>query len=85
MWDEPAGTEGEMIRTSTGALLVLGLAGAVGVVGAEAQEPRLIEIDDMFEVRSVGAPVVSPDGEWIAYTVGRTSLEDERSYTRVYS
>jgi dipeptidyl aminopeptidase/acylaminoacyl peptidase len=79
--DEPAGTEGEMTRTSIGALLVLGLAPGHG---AEAQEPRLIEIADMFEMRSVGAPVVSPDGEWIAYTVGRTSLEDELSYTRIY-
>jgi Tol biopolymer transport system component len=38
----------------------------------------------MFEMRSVGAPHVSPDGAWIAYTVGRTSLDDERSYTRIY-
>ena len=35
-------------------------------------------------MRSVGAPVVSPDGAWIAYTVGRTSLEDERSSTRIF-
>lgn len=54
------------------------------VRGAQAQERRPIEVADLFEMRSVGAPVVSPDGEWIAYTVGRTSLEDERSYTRIY-
>jgi len=48
------------------------------------QERRAIETSDMFDMRSVGAPVVSPDGEWIAYTVGRTSLEDERSYTRIF-
>ncbi len=49
-----------------------------------AQEKRPVDIEDMFLMRSVGAPVVSPDGEWIAYTVSRTSLEEERSYTRVY-
>lgn len=59
---------------------------SVALVGTsvEAQEKRLIEIEDMFSMRSVGSPVVSPEGEWIAYTVGRTSLEDERSYTRIY-
>ncbi len=63
------------------AMAVLGLTSAGAI---EAQERRPIEIEDLFEMRSVGAPVVSPDGEWIAYTVSRTSLEDERSYTRVY-
>lgn len=53
-------------------------------VSVSAQEKRPIQTEDMFDMRSVGAPVVSPDGEWIAYTVGRTSLEDERAYTRIY-
>lgn len=75
-------------------LFAIALATAAGLVGmastapaaaqAAAQGPRPIEIEDMFLMRDVGAPVVSPDGDWIAYTVGRTSLEDERSYTRVY-
>ena len=50
----------------------------------QAQERRPIQIEDLFELRSVGAPVVSPDGSWIAYTVRRTSLEDERSFTRIF-
>jgi dipeptidyl aminopeptidase/acylaminoacyl peptidase len=49
-----------------------------------AQEKRAIEPEDQFLMRNVGSPVVSPDGAWIAYTVSRTSLEDERSYTRIY-
>lgn len=51
---------------------------------AGAQEKRPIEVEDQFLMRRVGSPVVSPDGEWIAYTVSRTSLEDEQSYTRIY-
>jgi len=60
-------------------LLMLALAGPV-----DAQDKRPVQTEDMFDMRSVGAPVVSPDGVWIAYTVSRTSLEDERSYTRIY-
>ena len=70
-----------MRHSSFGVLgfLVLALTGPV-----DAQDKRSIQTEDMFDMRSVGAPVVSPDGVWIAYTVGRTSLEDERSYTRIY-
>ena len=70
-----------MTHLSFGALglLMLALAGPV-----DAQDKRPVQTEDMFDMRSVGAPVVSPDGVWIAYTVSRTSLEDERSYTRIY-
>jgi len=65
-------------------LATLATAAAAATAGLQAQELRNIEIEDLFELRNVGAPVVSPDGAWIAYTVGRTSLEDERSHTRIY-
>jgi len=49
-----------------------------------AQSPRTLEVDDLFAVRSVGDPQISPDGDWVAYTVGRTILEDEKSETRIW-
>ncbi len=49
-----------------------------------AQDRRTIEVDDLFNIQRVGSPQVSPDGERIAYTVSTTSLEDERSYTRIW-
>lgn len=70
-----------MRRTVFGALTFL----TVALTGTlDGQERRPIEVEDMFAVRTVGAPVVSPDGEWIAYTVRSTSLEDERSSTRIF-
>ena len=51
---------------------------------AYSQERLLIDVDDLFALRNVGSPRVSPDGEWIAYTVSTTSLEKERSFTRVW-
>ncbi|RMH14946.1 MAG: S9 family peptidase [Gemmatimonadetes bacterium] len=49
-----------------------------------ASSPRPLAIDDLFRLRRVGAPVVSPDGAWIAYTVTTTDLEAERSRTRLW-
>ncbi len=49
-----------------------------------AQSPRALEVDDLFAVRRVGSPQISPDGDWVAYTVGRTILEDEKSETRIW-
>ena len=49
-----------------------------------AQDRRTIEVDDLFNIQRVGSPQVSPDGERIAYTVSTTSLEDEKSYTRIW-
>jgi dipeptidyl aminopeptidase/acylaminoacyl peptidase len=65
--------------TWPGCLALIALAAPVG-----AQLPRPVEIEDMFAMRSVGNPVVSPEGTWIAYTVSTTSLADERTTTRVW-
>lgn len=52
--------------------------------GLESQSPRSLTVDDLFEIRRVGDPQISPDGEWVAYTVRTTSLEDESSETRIW-
>ena len=44
----------------------------------------MLTVDDQFEIARVGSPKVSPDGEWIAYTVSTTSLEEEKSETRIW-
>ena len=55
-----------------------------GAFAPDLPEPRPLEIDDLFRLARVGAPTVSPDGRWIAYTVSTTSLEEGRSETRVW-
>ena len=50
----------------------------------EAQGLRHLEPADQFEIQRVGAPVLSPGGDWIAYTVTETNLEEENSETRVW-
>ena len=60
-------------------------AAAMVVTGAGAQEaPRPIEIMDMFRLRSVGSPAVSPEGEWVAYTIGHADYDEGRRYSRIW-
>ncbi|NNM31666.1 MAG: hypothetical protein HKO53_01285, partial [Gemmatimonadetes bacterium] len=79
---------GRRPRRSVGAALsgtlVLLLAATVHPDAAHAQERRLIQPEDQFLMRAVGAPSVSPEGDWIAYTVRHTSHEEESTTTRVY-
>ncbi len=51
---------------------------------AWAQSLRPLTVDDMFEIQRVGDVQISPDGKWVAFTVTATSLEDEKSETRVW-
>ena len=50
----------------------------------EAQAPRHLQPADQFEIKRLGSPVLSPEGQWIAYTITETSLEEESSETRVW-
>ena len=51
--------------------------------GAHEARPAL-QIEDMFKIKRVGAPAVSPDGQWVAYTVSTSSLEPGESGTRIW-
>jgi dipeptidyl aminopeptidase/acylaminoacyl peptidase len=58
----------------------------LAVLPAAGQEirPRPITIDDQFALKSVGSPVLSPDGAWVAFTLSETDVEDESSQTRLW-
>ncbi len=63
--------------------LITGLL-ALAAAGVSAQEARLLEPEDLFELKSVGSPVISPDGGWVAYTVSTTSLEEDGTDSRIW-
>ena len=56
------------------------------VAGAQAAPaaPQPITIDDYFQVREVADPQISPDGQWVAYTVSTQSLKDDEEKTRIW-
>jgi dipeptidyl aminopeptidase/acylaminoacyl peptidase len=45
---------------------------------------RPITIDDQFQIREVEGPRLSPDAEWVAYTVGSASLKEDKSEQRIW-
>jgi len=54
------------------------------LAGTAQTTRRTLPPDDLFNVQRVGAPEVRPEGDWIAYTVSTTSLDEERSFTRIW-
>lgn len=55
----------------------IGLQGVERRVAAQAAR-RVLALDDLWKLRSVGDPQVSPDGRWVAYTVGTVEAEKDR-------
>jgi dipeptidyl aminopeptidase/acylaminoacyl peptidase len=55
----------------------IGLQGVEHRVAAQAAK-RALALDDLWKLRSVGDPQVSPDGTWVAYTVGTVDAEKDR-------
>lgn len=54
--------------------------------GAQARggATRLITIDDYFQIKDVGQPEISPDGQWVAYTVRTKMLKEDKNETRLW-
>lgn len=52
--------------------------------GVSAETPRLLTLADYFDLGDVDDPQISPDGEWIAYTITRANLEEDESRTRIW-
>ena len=55
---------------------------------ALAQQPsggqRPITIEDHFQLREVQDPQLSPDAQWVAYTVGTSSLKADKNEERIW-
>ena len=57
--------------------------GTLMISTASAAENVLVP-DDMFQLRNVGDPQISPEGDWIAYTVGQPNQKDDKNYTHLW-
>ncbi|HVT58105.1 MAG TPA: S9 family peptidase [Thermoanaerobaculia bacterium] len=66
-------------------LPILFLAGGAPPLPALAAEPpRLLAVDDLFALKQVGDPRISPDGRWVAYTVRSLDAKRDDSDTDIY-
>lgn len=61
---------------------------ACGVVSlasaADAPHKRSINLDDLARLERVGAPVISPDGQWVAYSVSQVDTKDDKNETHLW-
>lgn len=64
--------------------LFLSLAIASHAFAADAAKKRAITLDDLARLQRVGSPAVSPDGEWVAYTVSQVDTKEDKSVTHVW-
>jgi dipeptidyl aminopeptidase/acylaminoacyl peptidase len=64
------------------------MGGIVASMLASGQQvppaPRVITVDDAFQVKAVDDPQISADGAWVAYTVETASLKKDKSHTQVW-
>lgn len=61
-------------------ILLLAVVCSSWVVSAQTPASRVLKPSDIYKVVGVGSPRMSPDGQWIAYTVSQVdSVADSRS------
>ncbi len=75
-----------MLRTKlrTFPCLMFGLAFLSAASAADAPKKRDITLDDLAKIQRVGAPVVSPEGDWIAYTVSQVDTKEDKGQTHLW-
>lgn len=64
--------------------LLIAITLAVPIAANGQDQARPISIDDLMALKSVGNPVVSPDGEWVAYVVSSRDLEEDESVSQIW-
>jgi dipeptidyl aminopeptidase/acylaminoacyl peptidase len=65
-------------------LICLALLSTISAYGADAPKKRAITLDDLNRLVRVGAPVVSPDGEWVAYTASQVDTKEDKNVTQLW-
>src|ERR1700749_4640076 len=66
------------------ACLAFVIAAVIAAQAADAPKKRDINLDDLAKLQRVGAPVVSPDGEWVAYTVSHVDTKDDKTQKHLW-
>ena len=61
------------------AVFALFLSPLVLAYAADAPKKRDITLEDAAKLQRVGGPVISPDGEWIVYSVSQVDTKEDKS------
>ena len=74
-----------MPKQKIGLLLVsLALAAIPPAMAQATARPDLMTLNDIFRVKAVADPKVSPDGKWVLYTVTSMDLKKDRQVTDLW-
>ena len=65
--------------------LVLALALHPAYPQKPPMQPRPITVDDLFQIREVSDPQLSPDAQSVAYSVKTLLLKDDKSVERIWT
>lgn len=66
-------------------ILILGLISLAAIPSLYGQQtPRPINITDLFTFKDLHDPQISPDGRWVAYTVGIANREEDKNEERIW-
>jgi dipeptidyl aminopeptidase/acylaminoacyl peptidase len=76
--------EGCLKRAGKKAVAAVMLAILLVAAPLAAEGPRPLKVDDIFSLKTVGDPRVSPDGLWVAYTVRSLDAQEDSSDTDIY-
>lgn len=65
-------------------LVILACTCVAGAAGAQSTGPRPLRASDIYRIKSVNDPQISPDGQWIAYSVSTADSTKDKSDTDVW-
>jgi len=63
-------------------IVIFCLLAAISLNAQSSRRP--IAVDDLSKMRALGDPQVSPDGRWVAYTVGTVDAEKDKRDTDIW-
>jgi dipeptidyl aminopeptidase/acylaminoacyl peptidase len=63
-------------------LLIVTLISATALSAQTARRP--LKLDDLARFRNVSDPQISPDGQWVAYTVSTIDTKEDKSSTHIW-
>ncbi|HXU09461.1 MAG TPA: S9 family peptidase, partial [Blastocatellia bacterium] len=67
-------------RLSLALVLLIAFAAAMPAQTAK----HALKLDDLFRMRDVRDPQISPDGQWIAYVVSTVDVKEDKSNSHIW-
>lgn len=77
-----AGPQRRLLSTSCAVALLVG--SGLGSVTAQTPAKRAVRVGDLYRLKSVDDPAISPDGQWVAYTVATADSAKDKSNTDIW-